>query len=82
MLYIVSDAQAVSSGLLPKDLIGNQESSVVLIEDAVTIKEFPGEAVYVLAEDAAVRKVTPVFPKVSYADMVKLIFEADRVVAL
>jgi hypothetical protein len=81
MLYIVSDADALSSGLFPKTS-PDWDTTIVLIEDGVLLKDVPGTRVFALAEDAVSRRVTPSFPLVSYVDMLKLMFEAERVVAL
>lgn len=45
-------------------------------------QHFPVNQVYALSEDAASRNVSPPFPQISYADLLRMIFEADSVVAL
>jgi hypothetical protein len=82
VLYIVSDTHTLTSGLLPKETSPDLETTVVLIEDAVVLRDIPARRVFALSEDLASRKTTSTFPMVSYADMLKLMFEADTVIAL
>lgn len=59
-----------------------QEVSVVLIQDGVAVRDVPASRVYVLSDDAASRNITPSFPAISCAEMLRMIFEADSVIAL
>ena len=54
--------------------------SVLLIQEAVRLQEIPGNHVFVLDEDAALRRVESPFTKVSYLDTLDLVFGADMVV--
>lgn len=79
VLYLIRN---VSSGSLLANSIPDQDASVVLLQDAVSLHELRKPRVYVLDEDARIRNVAPAFPCISYQDMVRMMFEADRVVAL
>jgi sulfur transfer complex TusBCD TusB component (DsrH family) len=82
LLYIISKAGSLSSGLIPSEPSPDRDVSVLLIQDGVSLTRVPGSRVFVLSEDATSRKITPTFPTISYRDMLKLLFEADTVVAL
>ena len=82
LLYIVSKASSLSSGLIPSKSSPDREVSVLLIQDGVSLTEVPGTRVFALGEDAVSRRITPAYPMVSYQDMLKLLFEADTVVSL
>jgi len=82
VLYIVSKGTSLRSDLVLPDASPDQDISVLLIQDGVSLTKVPSLRVYALADDAASRHITPVFPTVSYQDMVRLMFEADTVVAL
>lgn len=56
--------------------------SVILVQDAVSLAAVPGDHVYALANDVALSEGPPAYRIISYEDMVRMIFEADRVVAL
>lgn len=81
VLYIIGKAASPDPALFPP--IGTDaQTSVVLIQDAVTLSQVPGHQVYALADDLAQRKATSRFPMISYRDLLRMIFEADRVVAM
>ncbi len=82
-LYIVSkgpDRDGVS--LLPDRFVPEQDVSVVLIQDGVTHQTLPFSDVYVLSDDLLSRKLASPFPRVSYQDLLRMIFEADKVAAV
>jgi hypothetical protein len=54
----------------------------VLLEDAVGRQDLPSRHVCVVAEDAAARHIAPRYPTIPSRDLVRMIFEADSVVAL
>ncbi len=81
LLYLVKSLSGHGS-LFPTPRHADLDVSVILIQDGVALKQVPANHVYVLSEDAAARGVTPAFPTVSYRDMVRMMFEADSVVAL
>lgn len=81
ILYILGDIQAPDSLLPSSPSIGNQ-TAVVLIQDAVGIPQVPAVRVYALADDVVSRKASPSYPLISYGEFLRLIFEADNVVAL
>ena len=56
--------------------------SVILVQDAVSLAGVLADHVYVLADDAALSEVSPAYQTISYEDMLRMIFEADRVVVL
>jgi sulfur transfer complex TusBCD TusB component (DsrH family) len=82
LLYIVSKAGSLSCGLIPSESSPDREVSVLLIQDGVSLTQVPGTRVFALSEDAASRRVTPIYPTVSYQEMLRLLFEADTVVSL
>jgi sulfur transfer complex TusBCD TusB component (DsrH family) len=82
MLYIVSTHDSLRSDLVLSAGVTEQDISVLLIQDAVSLTKVPTPHVFALEDDAASRNITPVFPTVSYRDMVRLMFEADTVIAL
>ncbi len=57
-------------------------SSVILLQDAVSVNEVAATTVYVLEEDIADRNMTSLFPHISYEVAMRLIFDVDRVVVL
>ncbi len=56
--------------------------SIILIQDAVTLRGLQNAHVAVLSEDLASKNMVSPYPKISYDDMVRMIFESDRVIAL
>jgi sulfur transfer complex TusBCD TusB component (DsrH family) len=80
VLYILGKAQAPNPSLPAAS--SDSQSSVVLIQDAVTLSQVPGDHVFALGEDVAARKASCRFPVISYGDLLRMIFEADAVVAL
>jgi sulfur transfer complex TusBCD TusB component (DsrH family) len=82
VLYILSDtAGQGETALLPRDH-PEQQLSVILIHDAVSLAHVPADNVYALSEDAATRKLNPSYSTISYRDMLQMVFEADRVIVL
>jgi sulfur transfer complex TusBCD TusB component (DsrH family) len=71
-----------SPNLLPVQDVPGDEISAILIQDGVTLRDVPARHVYALAEDALARHITPAFPTVSYQEMLKMMFEADSVIAV
>ena len=67
--------------LLPRDRSAT-DTSAILIQDAVTATDIPVSSVHVLEEDLALRQVPSPFPRITYADMLQMIFDAKRVVVL
>ncbi len=57
-------------------------TTVVLLHEAVTLQNVPASRVFALAEDAAQRGITPSVPGISYKELLDLLFDADRVVVL
>ena len=82
LLYLLNKAGGyfADSPLLPEQ--NEDDITVVLFQDAVGLQHVPARRVYALADDAAARHISPVFPTISYGDMLRLMFEADTVVAL
>lgn len=68
--------------LLRKDVSPTKDASIILIHDGVALTQVPGNHVYVLSDDAACRNIKPAFPTISYRDMLRMIFDADAVIAL
>lgn len=70
------------SNLLEPVPTSEDNISVVLIQDAVHLRQVSASRVSVLGEDAQARSVTPAYPVISYGDLLRMIFDADCVVAL
>ena len=64
------------------DQASDNEVLIVLLQDGVTLTDLAAHRVYALSDDATARHVTPSYPVISYADMLRMIFEADAVIAL
>lgn len=79
VLYLIRKSSPDS---LLENLPADQETSAVLLQDAVSLDELGIQDVYVLDEDARARNVASRFPSISYKDMVRMMFEAEKVVAL
>lgn len=56
--------------------------SVVLTQDAVALPNIPAFRVHILSEDVLAKNAVSSFPKVSSRDLLRMMFEADTVVAL
>jgi sulfur transfer complex TusBCD TusB component (DsrH family) len=82
ILYLVKDATPVGSDLLPQDPPPGTEMSIVLIQDGVTLPHLQRNHVYALSDDVLARHVTSSYPIISYADVLRMMFEADAVIAL
>ncbi|MDQ6733061.1 MAG: DsrH/TusB family sulfur relay protein [Nitrospirota bacterium] len=82
ILYLVKEATPVGSDLFPSYPPTDTEVSVVLIQDGVTLTHLQTERVYVLSDDVLARNITSSYPVVSYADVLRMMFEADTVIAL
>lgn len=54
----------------------------MLIQDGVTLTHLQTNRVYALSDDVFVRNITSSYPIISYADVIRMIFEADAVIAL
>ena len=81
VLYILKKGPAeFSPGLLAPS--SGEKSAVVLVQDAVLLKDLPLSPVYALADDATSRQVSSPYPHISYQDMLRMIMESDTVVAL
>lgn len=59
-----------------------QENSVLLIQNAVRHQVLSADHVYVLSDDATSREVVSPFSPIEYRHMLRMIFDADTVVAL
>ena len=83
VLYILSKGPApLSDVLLPKEASPGKDISFLLIQDAVSLTQVPGAQTYALVDDVRARNVTTPFPTISYRDMLRMIFDADAVIAL
>jgi len=72
----------LSDVLLPKEASPGKDISFLLIQDAVSLTQAPGGQTYALLDDVRTRNVTTPFPTISYRDMLRMIFDADAVIAL
>ena len=82
ILYLVKDPDPIRTDLLVPDQASGREVSVVLLQDGVTLTDLPTNHVYALSDDVRARHITPAYPVVSYADVLRMMFEADAVIAL
>ncbi len=83
ILYILSQDPSEKSGsLLLSGPDPNQQVSILLIQEGVRNERSLHGKCFVLKEDAQARGVFPLFPLVSYADMLRMILQADTVVAI
>ncbi len=83
VLYLVTkDPSQGPQSLLDRGSSPDLVTSAILLQDAVSLSQVPADSVYALADDAASRKITPSVPIVSYEGMLRMIFDADSVVAL
>lgn len=64
------------------DQTSGGEVSVVLLQDGVSLTDFPANRVYALTDDVRARHMMSPYPMISYADVLRMIFEADAVIAL
>lgn len=83
ILYIYSNRHPHSDEFLLKDQNSDRQVWIVLIQDAVHLKNFSGiKKVSVLKEDTNSRGVSSSFPVIEYRDLLSMILEADVVIAL
>lgn len=59
----------------------SQESSVILLQEAVHLQNVPGNRIYVLQDDSR-GKIPSSYDSITYKDFINLIFESDQVIAL
>ncbi len=59
----------------------SQESSVILLQEAVHLQNVPGNNVYVLSDNPD-EKNSSSYKSITYKDLINLIFESDQVVSL
>ena len=82
LLYLVKDSEGVRRDTLVPDQSSEAEVTVVLVQDGVMLTHVPVHRVYALSDDAATRHITSSYPVVSYADLLRMMFDADAVIAL
>lgn len=83
VLYILSKVPTpLSDVLLPKEASPGKDISFLLIQDAVSLTQVPGGQTYALVDDVRARNVRTPFPTISYRAMLRMIFDADAVIAL
>ncbi|MBI3611282.1 MAG: hypothetical protein HY204_11375 [Nitrospirae bacterium] len=58
----------------------SQNISILLIQEAITLKPTVAAKIYVLKEDAQKRGVASGFKSINYSKMLELIFSSDSVV--
>jgi len=56
--------------------------SIVLIQDAVGATEILASSVHVLDEDLQSRAQTSPYPRITYSGLVRMMFDAKRVIVL
>ena len=72
----------VGSGLFPSDPPPGVETSIVLIQGGVTLTPLQTNRVYALSDDVRACSITSSYPVISYADVLRMMFEADTIIAL
>jgi sulfur transfer complex TusBCD TusB component (DsrH family) len=82
ILYLVKDSNPARTDLLASDQTSGKEIAVVLLQDGVSLTDLPTNRVYALFDDVRARHITPSYPVISYADVLRMMFEADAVIAL
>jgi len=81
LLVIARNPPADSRDLFPRDadLIN---ASIVLIHDAVGATGIGASSVHVLEEDLLSRGLESPYPRVAYSALVRMMFDAKRVIVL
>jgi sulfur transfer complex TusBCD TusB component (DsrH family) len=82
ILYLVKDSDPATPTLVPEDASPDQTVSIILLQDAVRRRDLNRPSIHVLSDDVEARGLVPSCPVVSYHDLLRMIFEADSVVAL
>jgi hypothetical protein len=82
ILYLVKDSNPATATLVPEQASSDQSISIVLLQDAVRRTDLTRQSLHALSDDVETRGVVPSCPVVSYHDLLRMIFEADAVVAL
>jgi len=82
ILYLLKDANPATRTLVPEQAPPDQAISIVLLQDAVRRTDLKRQPIHALTDDVTSRGVVPSCPLVSYHDLLRMIFEADAVVAL
>lgn len=85
VLYMIrKPVEALEEGILPDftDTEHQSNASILLLEDGVTSQHLPNVPVYALRDDVMQRGMTTSVPLISYQEIVKLVFEVDRVIVL
>lgn len=83
ILYIISKPPGQDNVSLLSTVSSSQENtSVVLIHDAVKHREVPFSRVFTLSDNVSSERPVSTFPSVSYQDLLRMIFEADTVAVL
>lgn len=78
----MKDSGPIRTDLLVSDQTSGIEVSVVLLQDGVSLTDLPTNRVYVLSDDVSARHITSPYPMISYADVLRLMFETDAIIAL
>ena len=83
ILYLLTKTpEAIDEALLPPLGRQGEQATIVLLEEAVRLQGLGGHPVSVLEEDVKQRGLTSPFRMISYQDLLRLVFEADAVIAL
>ena len=82
ILFLVKDSNLATPTLIPEDASPNQTVSIILLQDGVRLRDLNRQSIHTLSDDAETRGLVPSYPVVSYQDLLRMIFEADSVVAL
>ena len=82
LLYLITSQTPPSPELIPPHHPPEDEVSVILTQNEMVHRQIPAERIYILQDQARSSDARPALPTVSYQDLVRMIFEADSVVAL
>ena len=82
VLYIISTGPEDFDPTLFGAADRNGTARGILIQEGVRLSNVPLSRVLALADDVHARNLTTPHPLVSYREMLRLIFEADRVIVL
>jgi len=85
ILYMIrKPLNVIEEGLLPDftSVRDHSNTSLLLLEDGVISQHVPNVPMHALSDDVIQRSVTTTVPLLSYQEVVRLLFDVDRVVVL
>ncbi|MHB8483095.1 MAG: hypothetical protein ACYDBV_10275 [Nitrospiria bacterium] len=80
-LHIIKNIKDDFAHDLIKALREGEESSILLMQDAVYVESLPGlNKVFACEEDAGARQIENRYPKVSFDEIARMVTEYDRTI--